>query len=63
MSVVYGPFSANMGYHVVYLPEDIFYSGLARSAWALGISFVMISCSLNQGGEFNTTRYNLTKKW
>jgi len=48
---------------VVYLPEDIFYSGLARSAWALGISFVMISCSLNQGGEFNTTRYNLTKKW
>ncbi|KAF6037766.1 hypothetical protein EB796_003922 [Bugula neritina] len=53
MSVVYGPFSANMGYHVVYLPEDIFYSGLARSAWALGISFVMISCSLNQGGWVN----------
>ena len=50
MAVVYGPYSANQGWHVVYLAESVVYTALSRGVWAAGIAFVIISCATGQGG-------------
>ena len=53
MAVVYGPYSANQGWHVVYLAESVVYTALSRGVWAAGIAFVIISCATGQGGKYN----------
>ena len=52
MAVVYGPYSANQGWHVVYLAESVVYTALSRGVWAAGIAFVIISCATGQGGKY-----------
>lgn len=51
MSVIYGPYAANMGYHIVSLSETDAYNGLGRTAWSIGVAYVMVACSLGQGGK------------
>ena len=51
LAVIYGPYSANAGHHAISLVEADFYNGFARTAWALGVAYVMISCCLGQGGK------------
>ena len=51
LSVVYGPYAANMGYHVVHISESMIYAGFARTAWGIAVAFLIISCALGQGGE------------
>ena len=53
MTVIYGPYSANQGWHVVYLAESVVYTALSRGVWAAGIAFVIISCATGQGGKYN----------
>ena len=51
IAVLYGPYSANMGYHVVHISESMIYAGFARTAWGIAVAFLIISCALGQGGE------------
>lgn len=51
LSVVYGPYAADMGYHIVYLSESVIYNALARCGWAVALAYVIMSCALGQGGE------------
>lgn len=51
LSVMYGPYDAQTGKHLVTLTENDFYNGLQRTAWGIGLSYIIISCSLGQGGK------------
>lgn len=51
MSVIYGPYAANMGYHVVNIGESVVYTGFARIAWGIGIAYIIISCAQGQAGK------------
>ena len=61
LTVLYAPYSANMGYHAVSITESMAYGGLTRTVWSLGIAFLIISCHLGQGGksEQNITDYRV----
>lgn len=64
IAVLYGPYSANMGYHVVSVTESVLWGGLTRTAWSLGIAYLIISCHLGQGGKvyrISSTRSNTDK--
>ena len=61
LSVVYGPYSANAGRHAVHLVEADIYNGLARTTWAIGVSYLIISCSLGQGGKNVCSSIKLTQ--
>ena len=64
LTVLYAPYSANMGYHAVSITESMAYGGLTRTVWSLGIAFLIISCHLGQGGksEQNITDYYSDKR-
>lgn len=51
LSAIYGPYNAVTGGHVIYLPEAGIYCGFQRTAWAFGLSYIIISCALGQGGK------------
>lgn len=51
LSVIYGPYDAVIGGHIIYLPEAGIFCGFQRTAWAVGLSFIIISCALGQGGK------------
>lgn len=53
LSVLYGPYDADTGGHVVTLTEATFYGGLNRAAWAVSLSYIIIACFLGQGGKIN----------
>ena len=61
LTVLYAPYSANMGYHAVSITESMAYGGLTRTVWSLGIAFLIISCHLGQGGKYerNITDYRV----
>ena len=48
---IYGPFDAITGGHVISLSEADFYNAFSRTSWSIGLSLVIISCSLGQGGN------------
>lgn len=50
---LYGTYDANRGGHVTSLTEADFYNAFSRTSWSLGLSYLIIACSLGQGGTVN----------
>ncbi|XP_067940877.1 nose resistant to fluoxetine protein 6-like isoform X2 [Watersipora subatra] len=53
MTVVYGTYDAEQGHHVIHLAEAVSYNGLSRVTWSIGLSCLIISCTLGYGGWVN----------
>ena len=51
LSVMYAPFDAETGKHLVTLTESDIYNGFQRTAWGIGLSYIIIACALGQGGK------------
>ena len=51
LSVMYGAVDAETGKHLVSVAENDIYNGFQRAAWGVGLSYVIIACSLGQGGS------------
>lgn len=53
LSVTYGAFSAESGGHTPTRAEKAVYNSLGRTAWSVGVAYVIIACYTGHGGPVN----------
>ena len=51
LAVVYGPYSAESGGHNSTRAERAVYNSMGRTAWSIGVAYVIIACHTGHGGE------------
>ena len=49
--MVYGPYSAESGGHNSTRAERAVYNSLGRTAWSIGVAYVIIACYTGHGGK------------
>ena len=54
LAVVYGPYSAESGGHNSTRAERAVYNSMGRTAWSVGVAYVIIACHTGHGGESNS---------
>ena len=53
LAVVYGPYSAESGGHNSTRAERAVYNSMGRTAWSIGVAYVIIACYTGHGGKKN----------
>ena len=51
LAVLYGPHDAEDYIHIASKAEAALYNGWARTAWSLGLGYIMLACCLGRGGK------------
>ena len=51
LAVLYGPHDAEDYIHIASKAEAALYNGWSRTAWSLGLGYIMIACCLGRGGK------------
>ena len=49
--MVYGPYSAESGGHNSTRAERAVYNSMGRTAWSIGVAYVIIACYTGHGGK------------
>lgn len=49
--MLYGPYDVARGHRDASLAEAAVYNGWGKAAWSLGVGYVILACTLNQGGK------------
>lgn len=50
--VLYGPYDVARGGHVATVAEAAIYNGWSRTAWSIGLCYVIIACAMGSGGKY-----------
>lgn len=50
LSVIYGPYDISKAGHIASKAESAMYNGFSRTAWSVGIGYVILACCLDCGG-------------
>ena len=53
LAVIYGPIKVDDGTRIATVAESALYNGWSRTAWSIGLGYIILACCTGRGGNYN----------